>query len=61
MTKPRIAVADTDVPNAFATGRSEKRAVVCVTTGLLRRLEVAELEGGALARARRTSPTATSR
>ena len=45
MPKPRIAVADTDVPNAFATGRSEKRAVVCVTTGLLRRLEVAELEG----------------
>lgn len=45
MPKPRIAVADTDVPNAFATGRSEKRAVVCVTTGLLRRLEVAEVEG----------------
>lgn len=45
MPKPRIAVADTEVPNAFATGRSEKRAVVCVTTGLLRRLEVAELEG----------------
>lgn len=45
MPKPRIAVADTDVPNAFATGRSPKRAVICVTTGLLRRLEVAELEG----------------
>jgi heat shock protein HtpX len=45
MPKPRIAVADTDVPNAFATGRSEKRAVICVTTGLLRRLEVAEVEG----------------
>jgi heat shock protein HtpX len=45
MPKPRIAVADTDVPNAFATGRSEKRAVVCVTTGLLRRLDVAEVEG----------------
>lgn len=45
MPKPRIAVADTDVPNAFATGRSEKRAVICVTTGLLRRLDVAEVEG----------------
>lgn len=45
MPKPRIAVADSDVPNAFATGRSPKRAVVCVTTGLLARLEVAELEG----------------
>lgn len=43
--KPRVAVADTDVPNAFATGRNQKTAVVCVTTGLLRRLEVEELEG----------------
>jgi len=42
--KPRVAVADTDVPNAFATGRSQKKAVVCVTTGLLRRLEPDELE-----------------
>jgi heat shock protein HtpX len=45
MPKPRVAIADSDVPNAFATGRSEKRAVVCVTTGLLRRLDAAELEG----------------
>jgi len=45
MPKPRIAVADSDIPNAFATGRSPSRAVVCVTTGLLRRLEVTELEG----------------
>ncbi len=45
MPKPRIAIADTDVPNAFATGRSPSRSVVCVTTGLLRRLDVAELEG----------------
>jgi len=44
MPKPRVAIADTDVPNAFATGRSAQRAVVCVTTGLLRRLEPAELE-----------------
>ena len=45
MPKPRIAVADTDVPNAFATGRSPSRSVVCVTTGLVRRLEADELEG----------------
>ncbi|MEW2359712.1 zinc metalloprotease HtpX [Spirillospora sp. NPDC029432] len=43
--KPRVAVADTDVPNAFATGRNQKKAVVCVTTGLLRRLDAVELEG----------------
>ena len=45
MPKPRVAIADTDLPNAFATGRSPSRAVVCVTTGLLRRLDRAELEG----------------
>ena len=45
MRKPRVAVAQSDVPNAFATGRNDKNAVVCVTTGLLRRLEPAELEG----------------
>jgi heat shock protein HtpX len=45
MPKPRVAVADTDIPNAFATGRSPSRSVICVTTGLLRRLEVDELEG----------------
>ncbi|MFE0457662.1 zinc metalloprotease HtpX [Kitasatospora sp. NPDC058965] len=45
MPKPRVAVADNDMPNAFATGRNEKNAVVCVTTGLLRRLEPEELEG----------------
>jgi heat shock protein HtpX len=43
--KPRVAVADVDVPNAFATGRNQKKAVVCVTTGLLRRLDPVELEG----------------
>ncbi|MFB4274776.1 MULTISPECIES: zinc metalloprotease HtpX [unclassified Nonomuraea] len=45
MPKPRVAIADSDVPNAFATGRNQKRAVVCVTTGILRRLEPQELEG----------------
>ncbi len=45
MPKPRIAVADTDLPNAFATGRNTRRAVVCVTTGLMRRLDTDELEG----------------
>jgi heat shock protein HtpX len=44
MPKPRVAIADTDVPNAFATGRTPKRALVCVTTGLLNRLTPAELE-----------------
>ena len=44
MPKPRVAVADADLPNAFATGRSPSRAVVCVTTGIMRRLEPPELE-----------------
>lgn len=44
MPKPKVAIARTDVPNAFATGRDEKRAVVCATTGILRRLEPVELE-----------------
>ena len=44
MPKPRVAIADTDLPNAFATGRSPDRAVVCATTGLLRRLDAREVE-----------------
>jgi len=42
--KPAVAIADSDVPNAFATGRSPRSAVVCATTGLLRRLDADELE-----------------
>jgi heat shock protein HtpX len=45
MPKPVVAIADTDMPNAFATGRSPKRAVVCATTGIMRRLDNDELEG----------------
>ena len=45
MPKPRIAVARTPLPNAFATGRSPDHAVLCVTTGLLDRLDEDELEG----------------
>src|SRR5256714_2437504 len=45
LPKPRIAVVPTDVPNAFATGRSPKHAVVAVTEGLWRRLEPQEIEG----------------
>jgi len=45
MDKPRVYVADTDLPNAFATGRNSKRAVICVTTGLSRRLDADEMEG----------------
>ncbi len=44
MPKPQVAVADIDMPNAFATGRSPKAAVVCATTGLLRRLDNQEIE-----------------
>lgn len=44
MPKPRVAIADTDIPNAFAAGRSPDRAVVAVTTGLQRRLDERELE-----------------
>jgi heat shock protein HtpX len=45
MPKPRVGVADLDIPNAFATGRSPNRAVVCVTTGILQKLDAEELEG----------------
>jgi len=45
LPKPSVAVADSDVPNAFAAGRSQKTSTVAVTTGLLRTLDAAELEG----------------
>jgi len=45
LPKPRVAIIPTDVPNAFATGRSPKHAAVAVTEGLWRRLEPQEIEG----------------
>ena len=44
MPKPRVAIAYTDLPNAFATGRSPSRSAVCVTTGILDRLSPEEME-----------------
>ena len=44
MKKPRVAVAEVDMPNAFATGRSPNAAVVCATRGIMRRLDEPELE-----------------
>jgi heat shock protein HtpX len=45
LPKPKIAVADTQMPNAFALGRSQKAATVCATTGIMRTLSPSELEG----------------
>ena len=44
MPKPLVGVAETDIPNAFATGRSPKAAVVCATRGIMGRLSDEELE-----------------
>jgi heat shock protein HtpX len=45
LPKPRVAVADSEVPNAFAMGRSPNNAIVCATTGIMRVLSPQELEG----------------
>jgi heat shock protein HtpX len=45
LPKPRVAIIPTDMPNAFATGRSPKHSAVAVTEGLWRRLEPREIEG----------------
>ena len=45
LPKPTVAVAETSVPNAFATGRSQSSSTVCVTEGLLATLDREELEG----------------
>ncbi len=42
--KPRVGVAEMDIPNAFATGRNPKHAVICATRGLMNRLPDEELE-----------------
>src|SRR5438270_8163781 len=45
LPKPRVAIAEQTMPNAFAVGRSPKTATVCATTGLLNLLSPSELEG----------------
>jgi heat shock protein HtpX len=45
LPKPKVALVEAQVPNAFAMGRSPKSATVCVTTGILQLLSPAELEG----------------
>jgi heat shock protein HtpX len=45
LPKPRIAVIETNMPNAFATGRGQKSSVIAVTRGLLQILDTEELEG----------------
>ena len=44
-SKPRLYVVESNQPNAFATGRNPENAVICVTTGLLEKLDYYELEG----------------
>lgn len=44
-SKPRLYVVESNQPNAFATGRNPENAIICVTTGLLEKLDYYELEG----------------
>ena len=44
LSKPRVAIAETPMPNAFAIGRSPKSATVCATSGIMRLLSDSELE-----------------
>ncbi len=44
LPKPSLAIAETSIPNAFATGRDQRHAVVCVTRGILNRLSAPEME-----------------
>jgi heat shock protein HtpX len=44
LPKPRVAIAETPMPNAFATGRNPKNAVIAVTTGIMQKLDPPELE-----------------
>jgi heat shock protein HtpX len=45
LPKPKVCVVDTEMPNAFALGRSQKASTVCATTGIMRLLSPSELEG----------------
>jgi heat shock protein HtpX len=45
LPKPRLAVVDTDIPDAFAAGRNPARSTIAITRGLVARLEPAEIEG----------------
>ena len=45
LSKPRVAVISTRIPNAFATGKTPKSSIVAVTTGLMDQLDAEELEG----------------
>ncbi len=45
MPKPKVAISVTDMPNAFAAGRTPNHSAVCVTTGIMQRLDADELEG----------------
>ena len=60
MPKPRVAIARTRFPNAFATGRNADKAVLCVTDSLMNRLDATSSRASSRTRCR-TWPTRTSR